>query len=154
VPSGSGAPFTVTVSSASAQTYAFNINGVDGASTTHSAPVTFTALPNQNFDFAMSAAPGSVAVARGKIAVFTLAVNPNTGTFPGIVGIACAGLPALTVCSFNPAQLPSGSGSSDITVSMTTTAPTPAAAAMLFSLPLAGNSANALNPATGLADEG
>jgi len=137
VPSSSGAPFTVTVSSASAQPYAFNINGVDAASTTHSAQVTFTALPNQNFDFAMSASPGSVPVVRGKSALFTLAVDPNTGTFPGTVSFSCAGLPALTSCSFNPAQVPRGTGNSAITASVTTTAPTSTRAALVLSLPLA-----------------
>jgi len=125
------------VSSASARTYSFDIDGVDGASTTRFVPVTFTALPNQSFDFAMSAAPGSVAVSRGKTALFSVTVDPNTGTFPWTVSLSCAGLPALTSCSFNPAQLASGSGNSAITISMTTTAPTPAVA-MLLSLPLAG----------------
>src|SRR5205807_9560914 len=109
-----------------AQPYIFNINAVDGALPAHSVPVTFIALPNQTFDFAMSASPGSVPVVRGKTALFTLAVDPNTGTFPGNVTISCAGLPALTSCSFNPAQVPSGSGNSAVTVSITTTAPTPA----------------------------
>ncbi len=139
VPSSSGVPFAVSVSSASAQKYPFDIDalGTDPAAIAHSASLTFTALPSQTFDFAMSATPSSVAVARGRTALFSVAVDPNTGSFPNNVSVSCSGLPALTLCSFNPAQVLSGSGSSVVTISMSTTAPS-SAAVLLTSVPLAG----------------
>src|SRR6202022_4556317 len=53
VPSTGGTSFAVTVSSNISQDYSFIITGVgsDPASITHSQAVTFTARPNQNFDF-------------------------------------------------------------------------------------------------------
>jgi len=44
----------------------------------------------------------------------------------------------LTSCTFNPTQVLSGSGSSAVTVSMSTTAPSSTAAVLFTSVPLAG----------------
>jgi hypothetical protein len=140
VPGSSGIPFTVSVSSAASQAYAFNLNavGVDPLAIAHSTALTFTALPNQAFDFSMSATPSSLSVAGGKSALYSVTVNPNTGSFPNDVTIACAGLPALASCSFNPSQVSSGSGSSAVTINMSTTAPNAAVAGRGLWLPLAG----------------
>jgi hypothetical protein len=46
-------------------------------------------------------------------------------------------LPALSRCAFNPVQVASGSGSSAVTVSVSTTAPTSRTAGLLLGLPLA-----------------
>lgn len=139
VPTGSGVPFTVSVSSAAANTYSFNVNavGTDAGATTHSVALSFIATPNSNFNFSISATPATVAVVRGSTALFTVNVNPTPGNFPNSVSLACSGLPALASCNFNPPQVPSGSGSLVVTVSMTTTAPTSRAAALWRALPLA-----------------
>jgi hypothetical protein len=141
-PDGSGIPFSVAVSSSSAQTYAFMLNAVgsDPVATAHSAPISFTALPSQTFDFSMSATPAAVTVNPGKSALFSVTLDPSTGKFPSDATVSCAGMPALTSCNFNPSQVSSGTGNSTVTVSMSTTAPTQAAsmatgipfAAMLF----------------------
>ena len=138
VPSSSGVPFTVDVSSATSQTYSFNLNavGTDTAKTTHSVGLSFTAMPNPNFNFSISATPPTVAVVRGSTALFSVAVNPSPGNFPNSVSLSCSGLPSLASCNFNPSQVPSGSGSSVVTVSMTTTAPSSNAATLWNGLPL------------------
>lgn len=130
-PSNSGAPFTVTVSSAISQAYRFNIDavGTDPAAISHSAAVNFTALPVQTFDFTLSATPPSVTVSAGKQpALYSLDVSPNTGSFPISVTFGCSKLPALTTCAFNPPQVGSGSGDSVVTLTITTTAAIPASA--------------------------
>ena len=138
VPTSAGVPFTVAVSSATAQAYSFNLNavGTDGATTRHATTLSFTAMPTPIFNFSISATPPSVAVARGSTALFSVTLNPSPVTFPNSVSLSCAGLPALASCSFNPTQVPSGSGSSVVTVSMTTTAPTSSAAALWMAVPL------------------
>ena len=133
-PASSGAQFTVTVSSAISQAFSFNINaaGTDAASIAHSAAVNFTALPVQTFDFTLSATPPSVTVSAGKqLALYSLDVSPNTGTFPSSVNFSCSKLPALTTCAFNPTQVPSGSSDSVVTLTISTTAAIPRSAKVL-----------------------
>jgi hypothetical protein len=138
VPNSTGAPFTVTVGSGMSQAYSFNLNAVgsDTAMSKHSVALSFTAMPIPTFNFSMSATPPSVAVARGGTALFSVTVNPSPLTFPNTVRLACAGLPALASCSFDPAQVASGSGGSVVTVSIVTTAPTSSAAALWLAVPL------------------
>jgi len=147
-PTSTGAPFNITVSSAVAQTYSFNLSavGTDPAAIAHSIPLSFTATLNTAFDFSISATPSSIAIAQGKTALFSATVNPNTGAFPNDVSFACSGLPAKSSCSFNPAGgVPSGSGSSVVTISLVTTAPS-SSAAVLLTFPLL---ATVLVPLTG-----
>ena len=128
VPSDVDTVFAITVSSVLSQAFAFNVNAVgsDVLSVSHSAPVAFTALPSQSFDFTLSATPPSVSIASGQTATYSLDVSPTGGTFPGNVTFSCSGAPILTTCNFNPPQISSGSGDSVITVTALTTAPTPA----------------------------
>jgi hypothetical protein len=146
IPTSGGTPFTVTVSSSVSQAYSFNIVGVgsDPSAITHSAPVTFTALPRQNFDFTIvSIPPTSASVPAGQAASFSIDVNPTTGTFPSDVTFSCSKLPALTTCVFSPAHVLSGSGDSPVALTIQTTAaiPGPRKAALsifLFVFPIAG----------------
>jgi hypothetical protein len=125
VPSVAGLPFTVTVSSNISQAYSFNIvaSGTDPSAIAHSTPVNFTSLPAQTFDFTMGLTPTSASVVAGHSTLFSLDVNPTTGTFPNSVSLSCSALPALTLCAFNPAQVGSGSGDSVISLTLSTTAP-------------------------------
>lgn len=126
VPSVGGTPFTVTVSSNVSQAYGFDVIAVgsDPSAIMHSVPVTFTALPSQNFDFTMTATP-SASVAAGQTASFSIDVNPNTGAFPSNVTFSCSKLPALSTCTFQPNQVSSGAGDSLVTLNIATTAPVP-----------------------------
>ncbi len=126
-PTAAGAPFTVTVLSPVSQAYNFNIVAVgsDASTITRSAPVSFTAMPNQTFDFTMTATPPSVSVAAGQTASFSIEVNPNNGAFPNNVSFSCSKLPALSTCRFQPNQVGSGAGDSLVTLNITTTAAIP-----------------------------
>jgi hypothetical protein len=133
----------VTVSSGTAQSYAFNINAVgsDSAAISHSTAVTFTSQPSQAFDFTLGATPSSQSVAAGQIATYTVAVNPSTGSFPSNVSFSYFGAPAATTCAFNPAQIGAGSGNSVSSFTSSTTAPgvSSSAALVLFTaIPFAG----------------
>jgi len=110
IPSNVGVPFTVTVSSAVSQGFAFDIDAVgsDVQSVTHSIPVAFTTLPAQSFDFTLSATPLTVSITSGQTATYSIDVSPTTGTFPGNVTLSYSGAPALTTCNFNPPQISSG----------------------------------------------
>jgi hypothetical protein len=139
-PTSSGTPFTATVSSSVSQAYSFNITSVgsDLSAIAHSAVVTFTAMPAQGFDFTMGIAPTSGSVPAGQSTSFSLSVAPTTGTFPSNVTFACSNLPALTACTFNPAQVSAGGGNSTIALMISTTAPISrsAAVAVIAALPL------------------
>jgi hypothetical protein len=131
-PTNPGTLFTATVSSSVSQTYSFNVTGVgsDPAAISHSAAVSFTAMPAQGFDFTMGITPTSGSAPAGQSASFSLSVAPTTGTFPSNVSFACSNLPAMTACTFNPAQVGAGSGNSTIGLTISTTAPISHAAAM------------------------
>ena len=66
--------------------------------------------------FSLSAAALSPAtVAAGTITTTTITLTPNNG-FTGTVSFTCSGLPAGAICSFNPASLPGGSGTTTLTI--------------------------------------
>lgn len=121
-PSASGTPFTVAVSSGTAQSYSFDVvaTGSDSASITHSVPVTFTSTSSGSFDFTMSVSPAEASVSAGQIATFNLTLNPTSGTFPSDVSFACSGLPNLATCEVNPSPVKAGSGSSTVSWSVAT----------------------------------
>jgi hypothetical protein len=82
-------------------------------------------------------------VPAGQATIFSIDVNPNTGTFPNNVIFSCSKLPALTTCRFSPGQVGSGGGDSLVALTIQTTAPVPRVAKSAFSLlifvfPLAG----------------
>jgi hypothetical protein len=144
-PTAAGVPFTLTVSSGISQAYPFNVIalGSDPSAITHSAPVSFTAMPNQNFDFTMAVTPPSAPVAAGQTGSFSIDVNPTTGAFPNNVTFSCSKLPALSTCTFQPNQVGSGAGESIVALNIATTAPVSramqaSAPMLMFSLPIAG----------------
>jgi hypothetical protein len=143
-PTSGGMPFTVTVSSDISQAYSFSVVGLgsDPFGITHSAPVTFTAMPSQNFDFTIRITPASASVPAGQPGTFSIGVSSTTGSFPNNVAFSCSKLPSLTTCTFNPTQVGSGSGDSTVMLTIATTAAIPAAlkvtlSRFLFLFPLA-----------------
>lgn len=129
VPTASGAAFSVTVSSGVSQAYNFTIvaTGTDTSATSHSTPVSFSALPEQSFDFTMAINPLSGSTPAGQAASFGVGVAPASGTFPNPVSFSCSNLPPLANCVFSPAQVPAGNGNATVSLSISTSAPTPAA---------------------------
>lgn len=144
-PVSAGTPFSVIISSPVSQSYSFKIMGVgtDAGAITHSAPVTFAAIPSQTFDFTMGITPASASESAGQPAISSLDVSPTSGSFPNNVSFACSKLPALTTRGFNPTQVGPGSENSAVTFTLSTTAAIPASRSailvtLFFSFPLAG----------------
>jgi large repetitive protein len=78
--------------------------------------------------FSISAAPGSRSVYTGEAAAYTIKTAPASGfTLP--VALSCAQLPANTTCTFSPASISGGSGSSSLVIQ--TTSPSPSATNLL-----------------------
>jgi hypothetical protein len=75
-------------------------------------------------DFSITASPSSNSVTAGATATYTATLAPIDG-FSGTVQLACAGAPTKATCTFakTPVTL-DGSSSVDVTVTVTTTAPT------------------------------
>ena len=60
----------------------------------------------------------------GQSANYTFSAAPAGGsTFSGAVNFACANLPALTNCNFNPASIAAGAGTTTVMLTITTTGP-------------------------------
>lgn len=130
VPSGRGAPFTITASSSTSQTYLFNViaNGTDALHIAHSSPITFNALP----DFTLDAASTSATVGAGSIAQYSLNFRPGGGDsiFQNDVTYSCVAgtLPGFASCNFTPSRITAGSAATSVSLSITTRAPSSAAA--------------------------
>lgn len=78
-------------------------------------------------DFTVNAAPQSATIKAGQTATFTITVNPVNGLNSSIT-FACSGLPAASTCVFSPASLTPGGSPVSTTLTITTTAPSSAAA--------------------------
>ncbi len=121
-PTAAGAPFTVTVNSATAGTFNFNIAGVgtDSLHLSHSVPTTLIVNP----DFTINNTSGTQSVLAGQTATYSLNFAPVGGsTFGNTVTYSCSGLPALASCSFNPTSISGNSGITVVTLSITTVGP-------------------------------
>ena len=125
-PTTAGAPFTVTLGSASAGTFNFTIQGTDGT-LTHATPTeTLTVtVPDLSWTDTGSA---TATVLAGESASYTFSAVPlGSATFSSAVSFACANLPALTGCGFSPASIAAGAGTTAVTLTITTTGPNTAA---------------------------
>lgn len=120
-PTGSGAPFTITVKSKTIQAYRFDIaaKGADPSGLAHKFPVKFTT----SFDFQITNNSGVQSIPAGQPAIYDLDLTPLGGNFPNPVTLSCFGLPFESSCSFSPAQVSSGSGDTVVTLTINTTAP-------------------------------
>jgi len=134
-PTGGGAIFIISASSNLAQNYTFNIvgHGTDPSGITKTATVTLSSI----FDFNLTNSSGAQTTKAGLSATYNLDAAPLGGNFPNSVTFSCTGLPARSTCSFNPAQVTSGSGDTAIILTIATNAPIPVAATLRESLKLA-----------------
>lgn len=74
-------------------------------------------------DFSVTSPQGTATVKAGQSATYTISVGQQFGAFTNAVSLACSGLPSLASCSFSPASVTPGSGSTTSTLTITTTAP-------------------------------
>ena len=74
-------------------------------------------------DYSVAASPATATVSRGQTALYTVALDPQFGSFNNSVSLACSNLPALTTCSFLPTTLAPGSSGATSDLRVSTTAP-------------------------------
>jgi hypothetical protein len=80
------------------------------------------ALSGTGMDFGFSASSSSTTVSAGQTASYTVSVAPQGG-FNQSVALTCSGAPALSDCSVSPGAVTlNGTASTDVTVTVTTTA--------------------------------
>ncbi len=128
-PTAGGAPFTVTLGSATPGTFNFTIQGTDGT-LTHATPTeTLTVTPAANFIWTDTGS-ATVNVLAGQSAIYTFSAAPaGSGTFSTGVSFACSGLPLLTnglpgaECVFNPTSIAAGSGTTVVSLTIATAGP-------------------------------
>ncbi|HVO63543.1 MAG TPA: hypothetical protein VMT53_21645 [Terriglobales bacterium] len=119
-PSAGGASFTVTTSSTAGQSYSFNVvgTGTDANHLSHTFAVTFNSV-----DFSISSTPGTQNIKPGQSTSFVLHFVPVGGNFISAVSLFCSGLPALASCAFNPGFIATGSGATDVVLTISTSGP-------------------------------
>jgi hypothetical protein len=127
IPNTAGSPFTVTVSSADAQTYTFDIvgQGADPSATLGTELVSFTSGagtgPNSLFTFINNS--GAESVTAGQLATFDLAVAAVKGKLPDPVTLTVSGCPAASTCTLAPTEVPAGKPSATVSLLIQTGAP-------------------------------
>jgi hypothetical protein len=132
-PTLGGAAFTVTASSDVQGTYSFNIvaTGTDAAHITRSTAVQLIV----GFNFAINNNSAAQTIAAGQTASYNLDAVPlgNGSIFPSNLALSCAsaGMPPLSTCSFTPKQVSSGSGDTNVLLSIVTTAASPASGRLI-----------------------
>jgi len=82
---------------------------------------------NPGGDFGLVASPLSATIKAGQSATFTISVVPMNGVV-STVTFACSGLPAASICTFSPASVTPSGAAANATLTISTTAPTSAAA--------------------------
>ena len=128
-PTAAGAPFTVTLGSATAGTFNFAIQGTDGT-LTQATPTETLTVTGAAADFTWTdTGSTSVTVLAGQSASYTFSAVPGGGTFSSAVNLACTGLPALTSgsvgpqCLFNPMTIAAGASMTGVTLTIWTCGP-------------------------------
>jgi hypothetical protein len=124
MPTIAGAPFAVTLGSATAAAFTFAVQGTDGT-ITHATPAkTLTVTGSGENIIWTDAGSPSVTVLAGQTATYTFSAAPVGGVnFTSAVNFACNNLPALTSCVFNPASITAGSAARTVTLSISSTGP-------------------------------
>ena len=84
----------------------------------HSLTVALTVLQ----DFTLSLlSPPSQSITAGQSASYNFSVLPVGASFPATVSFSCSGQPALSLCSFTPAQVTPGTSSAAVVLQLSTT---------------------------------
>jgi hypothetical protein len=81
-------------------------------------------VPVKIYDYKLTVANISATIPAGQSANFSVALTSGPDPFPQRVTFACSGLPQLSSCSFSPSELPAGSSSGTVQVTIRTTAVT------------------------------
>jgi hypothetical protein len=81
-------------------------------------------LVGSGIDFVMPSSGGSATIKAGATATYQLSISPVGGTFSSSVTLVCAGVPAFSTCTVNPASVTPGADPAAVTVTIKTTGTT------------------------------
>ncbi|MGA9529121.1 MAG: hypothetical protein WBS24_13490 [Terriglobales bacterium] len=124
-PTATGAAFSVTVGSAATGTFSFGIQGTDGT-LTHTQVIALAVGTDVTWTDTGNL---SGTVAAGQSSSYAFSATPVGGaTFTAAVNFSCANLPAVAICTFNPATISAGSGATAVALTITTAGPNQGAA--------------------------
>jgi hypothetical protein len=128
IPTVAGAPFTVTVSSAVAQTYNFDIVAQGAAFPTQIFLASFTSGSGSgsNSVFSLTSNSSSESVTAGQLATFNFLLAAAKGKLPDAVSLTLAGCPSFSTCTLTPSVVNAGVSSAAVSLQIQTTAPTAA----------------------------
>jgi hypothetical protein len=120
-PTSGGVPIAVTLDSATVGAFSFAIQATDGA-LTHTTPTeTLTIGTDVSWTDTGST---TATVSAGQSASYVFSAAPvGGGAFSAAVNFTCSGSPALSTCVFNPASIVAGMGTTAVTLTIRTTAP-------------------------------
>lgn len=130
-----------TPAATGARSGVLTVTGSDGIKTASPS----VSLSGVGTDFAVSAAPTSVSVKRGKSVKVTINVTPMGGTVSSSVALTCSGAPQATTCTLLPNSVVPGSSGATSVLTLSTT---PRTQRGKFTLTVAGNSGSAQNTTT------
>jgi hypothetical protein len=123
-PTTAGAPFAVTLGSATASTFNFAIQATDGTLTRATPSETLTVSGSGTGIAWTNTGNTSVTALAGQTASYAFSAAPvGSSTFGAAVNFACNNLPALTSCQFNPASIGAGARTTAVTLLITTKGP-------------------------------
>jgi hypothetical protein len=128
-PTTSGVSFTLTLGNATAAAFNFTIQATDGT-LTHATPTeTLTVGTDVTWTDTGST---TAAVSAGQSATYAFSAAPiGAASFTSAVSFACSGLPALSSCVFSPVSIAAGAGTTPVTLTVRTTAPSSARGGVL-----------------------
>lgn len=138
--SGSSTMIVTTASTTPTGSFPLTVTGTSGT-LSHTTSVTLVVNAPVVGDFSISASPASATVTAGTNTSYTTTIT-GSGGFAGNVSFSVSGLPAGASASFNPASV-TGSGSS--TMSVTTSATSPAGT---YNLTITGTSGSLAHATT------
>ncbi|MGB9072202.1 MAG: choice-of-anchor D domain-containing protein [Terriglobales bacterium] len=78
-------------------------------------------LTGSGIDFSMPSSGGSATIKAGGTATYQMSISPVGGTFSSAVSLVCAGVPAFSTCTVDPASVTPGADPAAVTVTIKTT---------------------------------
>ncbi len=114
----------VTTAAAPAGPFVVAIQAASPGLTTQTQNLPVTVIGG--FSFSINNTSGSQTVTAGQSATYNLSVVPSSGIFPNPVALTFAGCPTASTCSLSTQQIPAGSASTSVSMTITTSPGTPA----------------------------
>jgi sugar lactone lactonase YvrE len=114
---------SLTPGSSNAITATYSGDGNFTASSSAASGTNIIEVAPLGFTFAITG-PSTSTVSPGQSTTYQAAIAPLYGSYPGTVSFIATGLPGNATATFSPSSIAANGGAQDVTVTITTTAPT------------------------------